>query len=272
MNKKLLLVVVILTALALTGSALALAPMGTPTAGLKTGQIRAGVDYSISQQDIKADWGDSYIEVWKNVQSNIFAANLGYGITDDWEVFTRLGAANAGFNEYTHENSTYDWDVSGNYDIFYGFGTKVTWAKQENIDWGALFQIHWLNSKNTWQNSGTTSAGEGTINWTQKETLKISSYEIQVAVGPTWKAGENISIYGGPFLHFLSGNAEYNYREVDDGSLADYEHDTIKLEQKSVFGGYVGAQFDLSKGASLYGEFQLTGDGWAFGTGLGWKL
>jgi hypothetical protein len=271
MNKK-LLAVVILTVLALTGSALALAPMGTPTAGLKTGQIRAGVDYSISQQDIKADWGDSYKEVWKDVQSNIFAANLGYGITDDLEVFGRLGAANAGFNEYTHDGSTYDWDVSGNYDIFYGFGTKATFAKQENIDWGALFQIHWLNSKDTWKDSGTMSDGEGTITWTEEETVKFSSYEIQVAVGPTWKASENVSIYGGPFLHFISGTAEYNWRETEDGSLSNYDHDTIKLEQKSKFGGYVGAQFDLGKGAAMYGEFQLTGAGWAFGTGLGWKL
>jgi hypothetical protein len=257
MNKKLLLGVVILVSLALTGSTLALAPMGPPTAGLKTGQFRAGVDYSYSEQDIQADWDTLYpTEVWPDVRSNLIAANIGYGIADNWEVFGRLGVADASFDEYTNDSGTYDWDVSGNYGFLFGFGTKVTFLQQENLDWGALFQMHWLNSKNTWKNS------------TEKETLEINAYEIQIAVGPTWKVAEGLSIYGGPFLQFIGGEADFSSNTEEDGLLKD----SPSLKQESELGGYVGAQWDFMQNTSLFSEFQLTGDAWGFGTGIGWKF
>jgi hypothetical protein len=76
MSKKLLLVVVILTALALAGSALAVAPMGPPTAGLKTGQFGVGVEYSYSSTDLKVDFDGVTVKT-DHVKSNMFSANLG---------------------------------------------------------------------------------------------------------------------------------------------------------------------------------------------------
>jgi hypothetical protein len=275
MNKKLLFVVVILTALALTGSALALAPMGTPTAGLKTGQFRAGVDYSFTQTDVEAEW-DGYDETMKDVQSNMVAANLGYGISDDWEVFARLGTANAEFDEVEVDGDTYDYDPAfeGYYGFLFGFGTKYTFYKQESLDWGVLFQMHWLNTKDSWSESGVYP-GEGEdpdISWTDKDELEINAYEIQIAAGPNWKVAEGFSVYGGPFFQFIGGDADYDWSEIEDGVVVDSGGESADLKEDSCFGGYVGAQWDFMQNTSLFGEFQFTGAGWTFGTGVGWKF
>ncbi len=246
MNKKLSLLAVVLVVVALTGSAaMALAPMGTPTAGLKQDQFRAGVDYSYSKMDIEGSGDDDY--TIKDFTSNGIWANLGYGIADSLEGFVRLGAANGDFDETDDSD---DIGYSGNYQFSWGFGTKLTfWQQQEKLDWGTLFQINFLNTEDD------VITGE-----VEKSTVKIKSYEIQVAVGPTWKASDNLSIYGGPFVHFLRGEVDFEGGDSDD------------LKEKSEFGGYVGTQADLTESTLLFGEFQYTGDGWAFGTGVGWKF
>jgi opacity protein-like surface antigen len=266
MKKRLLLVAVVLMVVALAGSAaLALAPMGPPTPGLKKGEFRVGFDYAYSEMDIKGSWSDDVIAAedylgvklprkFKDTQSNIFAANLGYGLMDGWEAFARLGAANL-------KND--DWEFSGDYGFLYGFGTKVTWAKQENLDWGALFQINWLKSKETF----TYTVDDEDVD----VDFKVKAYEIQIALGPTWKASDALSIYGGPFLHFLSGDV--------DASVAGTSLSLADIKQDSVFGGYVGAQLNIKPNPTevtnscyLFGELQFTGAGWAFGTGIGYKF
>jgi len=260
MNKRLLLVVVILTALALTGSALALAPMGPPTAGLKTGQFRAGADYSYSNLDFKLDWGSGEYTV-KDIKVNMISANIGYGLTDDWEGFVRLGVGNAAGEEEDFGSAT------GDYKFAWGLGTKYTFLKQENLDWGVLFQIGWLSTE--FSDSGVVPPdGESGYSW--KETYKLDMYDIEIAVGPTWKAAEGLSIYGGPFFNITRGNLDDDYVETPDTGYNGY--DSADVKEKSVFGGYVGAQWDFMQSASLFGEFQFTGAGWTFGTGVGWKF
>ena len=233
MNKKLLLVVVILTALALTGSALA-SPTGPPTAGLKTGQFRAGVEYAYSNGDMKLEG-----EKLDNVTSNMIFGNLGYGIMDDWEAFVRLGAADTKVDDILGSGVNFD----GDFKFAWGLGTKVTFLKQENLNWGALFQITWVKSEDT----------IGGVD------VEIDAYDMQIAVGPTWKLNDTLSIYGGPFAYFING-------DVDGAGL------TGDLEEDSAFGGYVGVEAALAENTSLFGEIQLTGSGWAIATGVSWKF
>ena len=268
MNMRILAVSVLLSAF-VCNSAFALAPMGPPTATLKTGHFRAGFDFSTSKTDIKAKWDNGDDELWKEIQSNLFAANIGYGICDDWEIFIRLGVANAEYDEVEFEGETIPADplFDGDYGFLFGLGTKVTWAKQENINWGALFQIHWLNA----EDSASADLGGG---FRLDLDQEIDLYEIQVAVGPTWNVNETLSIYGGPFFHFIAGDADLDTTTIDtsDGSVFDSSSSSADLEEDSCFGGYVGAQYELSTNASVYAEFQFTGDAWGFGTGVGWKF
>jgi len=53
------------------------------------------------------------------------------------------------------------------------------------------------------------------------------------------------------------------------------ERDTTILEggvDEASFGGYVGAEVYLDESCSLYGEYMLADDAWAFGTWIVWKF
>ena len=251
MEKRILLLVVFLMAAGLwSSSALALAPMGPPKASLEQGQFSAGVDYSFSEIDVEVS-GYGITFVGDDVESNMVFANLGYGIAPNVEAFLRLGVADAESEGF-----------SGDTEFAYGFGIKGTFAQEGDLVWGGLFQMSWMTSEDT----GTLVAYGHTFTGTQE----IDAYEIQIAVGPTYEM-EGLSVYGGPFLHFVGGNYDVSGSVAgpivnESGSLS------FDVEQESEFGGYIGAQFDINENTSCNIEYQLTGDASAIGAGIVWRF
>ncbi len=227
MNKKVLLTIVILAAIALISSvAVAMAPLGTPTADLKEGQFGVGVEYAYTNAQIRIE-GEG-----ERLKTNMFLANLGYGVMDDWKGFLRLGTGDARADHF-----------GGDYRFALGWGTKYTFWKEESIDWGALFQMDWLDSK------ADVSGADA----------RIKPYDYLIAVGPTYKLNEEVSIYGGPFLQWIRGHAEVG--DID-GSI----------KEKNLLGAYGGAQAIVCENTSVFGELQIYGTGWAIATGITWKF
>lgn len=218
--------------LGLSGTAMALGVLGPPTAGLKTGQWGVAAEYAFSDSDVDVEG-----VTLDGLESNVFLGQIGYGISDDWEIYGLIGAAD-------HECGDLD-PLDFGYDFAYGFGTKVTLAKDETLAWGALFEMGWRQ-------------GDDSL---YGVSVDVDYYEIFVAVGPTWKAAEGVRIYGGPFFYMLDG-------EIDT-SISGLSAD---LEEESNFGGYVGAEFDLCPNNALYVEYQFTGDMQTIGAGINWKF
>ncbi len=259
MNKTLLLAAA-LTAIVILGShALALSPMGIPISTPAQGEFRVSASYEFSDTDPQCSFRDGAttlandfgieLDDLENLQQNMVVADISYGLTNDWEAYVRLGGGNF-WNE--------DWDFGGDNGFIGGGGTKLTWLKQEAIDWGALFNINWSTSESTDRDKGDVE-------------LTIDAYEIQIAAGPVWKASDIVSVYGGPFAHYFSGDVEADA----DGN--DFSVAKLKLDWE--FGGYAGVQLDLKPdpgqiGNSYYifGEFQLTANAWGIGTGIGWRF
>ncbi|MFH1370739.1 MAG: hypothetical protein ABII09_05580 [Planctomycetota bacterium] len=225
--KKNALVVASLFVLAMTGSTLAWAPMGSPTTDLKQGQFRAGFEYAHSSTDFDVDFGGLTLSA-DNVKSDFFVANIGYGLLDDWEMFVRLGAANA--------EADYGFDL--------GFGTKVTVLRKEKFSLGVLFQANWFRSDDSVDGIDAT--------------LKV--YEIQFAAGPSYKLSDNISVFGGPFLHFIGGKLDIE------------GYDTYDVKEDAEIGDFVGLEAEVCRNTSLYGEFQLASGQWAVGSGINFKF
>jgi len=274
MEKKMLFLGVVVVGV-LCSAAFALAPMGPPIPTLKQGQWSAAGEYGYSKMDLQADakWsvtgpvaesGKESTTI-KDFKSSMFFANLGYGVSDNWEAFVRLGAADVKME---------DW-FDGGYGFAWGFGTKVSFLKQDSITWGGLFQMTWFNpGDDKMTDTETFAVGEGQENVTISGKGEVDWSEIQIAVGPTWQTG-NLCIYGGPFLHFLNGD----YDEKLTGTLTNpgdvISKATADIKQDSEFGGYVGAQCDLGnwiQNASWNADLQFTGDAWAFATGVIWRL
>ena len=242
-NVMYLLSVVVVVAGLLSSSALALTPLGPPKAGLKREQHSLGFVFASSEMDLEVS-GYGLSETLPDIESKTYLARLGYGLSDGCELYTLVGLS---------DSSAEGFD--GSSELAWGFGTKLTVAEKDSVTWGVVFQMVSLSSE------GSVSGDVPGFGW-QTIDLDIQVFDIQIAFGPTYTQ-EGFSIYGGPFLHFVDGDFEVSL--LGESGTAD-------IEQKSEFGGYIGAQLDLAESSSLFIEYQMTGDASAIAGGLVWRF
>jgi len=195
--------------------------------------------------------------------------------------------ANAEFDkvDWSDEAVDSEWGFDGDYGFAYGFGTKYTfWEQMEGLTWGVLFQMKWINSEDTLNGAWSEAVGEGVYEvGSYRCDVDLDYYEMQIALGPTWQAMEGLCVYGGPFLHIVSGDLDdkcsETWAEFDNpggtgtpltGPFTDYDKESSDLEEESTFGGYVGTQIDVTAQMKAFAELMFTGDAWGFGVGAGW--
>ncbi len=291
MQKRILVLTLASVALGLyCSAALAGSPMGPPRA--LVGHHRWVVDFEYAHQ--KIDLGtcgqctEAYDPLWwdnpftssarfkiKDLKSDMFFGSLGYGVRENVDVFVRLGVADAkdqiGPIEFTGTcpYCEHYFDFNGGGGFAWGFGTKATFCQKGNLSWGGLFQVTWVDpgrSSLSWQNPKDPVerlSGKMELDWR----------EIQIATGPTWQVRDGLCIYGGPFWLFVRGDLDIKgswFLDVPEpqGRLI-CSHD---VTEESEFGGYCGALWDVVRNASLYAEYQFTGDAWGIGLGCIWRL
>jgi hypothetical protein len=276
MEKKIALFTVVLIILTVSNSAaLALSPMGPPKALLGLDRWDIGIEYSHQSMDLDAVGRVTetmpefdFVIARKDkhnvndLKSNIIMGKAGYGINDNWDAFVRLGLADAkgGIEHIFPDNAAPDEykGFDGGFGLGWGIGTRATFWQDDVLSWGGLFQITWLEP----DDSSISLAGDPEFSG----KAEIDIREVQIAVGPTWRADDNIRIYGGPFLHFVDGDLDISGRTVDMGTEIFMET-SGEVEEESQFGGYVGAHLDVDENTSCFIELQLTGDAWGFGIG-----
>jgi len=247
MDKRILILAAVLMAVGLCGSpALALDMMGRPSAGLSQGQWGVGVDYTFSDMDLDLDGKGGTIPniTHPDVQMSKVYANLGYGVMDCWNVFLRGGLARA----ETDSIGGVTGDIEmGSTEFAWGFGTKATVYEQDpNLVWGGLFQMSFANESQERVSSPIMTG----------QSIEIN--EMQVAAGPTWTPRKGMSLYGGPFYHWVDGS-------VESMGVRQYSIDTEK------YGVYGGAEFRINENASFNAELLYTGDAVAFGASFLYK-
>jgi hypothetical protein len=252
----------------------ALETLGPPAAGLMKGQCSIGVDYSYSEVDI-----DLYNSVWKDSDGdsykydtihikgytlNIVTANLGYGITDNVEGFLRLGAG----APKDMKGDVYDGTgkIMGDTGFAIGFGTKATFWEKDNLKLGGIFQFGWSKPN-----------GAAKINWGSDDEPDVWHYsadlrltEIQLAVGPTYKLADWISIYGGPFLRYIDGHMKVKGHDPTDPTYS--EKFVSDIREANYFGGFLGTQVELIKKVPFNFEWQHTATDDTIAMNLIWKF
>jgi len=253
-------------------AAFALDPMGPPTADLRQGQFEEGIEYSYGTMDLKLkdgiwieqldgvfyDAGNADSLTLKNFKTNKAYFNLGYGIIDGLDAFLRLGATTATFGDSIWEDAE---EFDNNADFTVGCGIKATFYEDDNLKLGGLFQASWAEF------DGRLSAAH----WAAADLVEMSIAEIQVAVGPTYKLTDNISIYGGPFFHFVVGDLDDEFSEASDGSILTSKY-SWDVDESSNFGGYIGAKVDIAEDLSFNIEYQHTESADALSAGLIWRF
>lgn len=258
MNRKSVAVIGLLCFLCSTS--LAMAPVGPPTAGLKAEQWSVGFDYAYTEIDFDVDWSSSHASgiadsEGKDVKSDAYLARFGYGISDDWEFYGFLGIADA---RGEVEGSDISGDFDSGHDFSGGFGTKWTFLKDEGLSWGLVYQMLWGQGDDSGY-ADLTPLGFGSA---EKVDLNLESFDIVLAVGPTYEMGD-WRIYGGAGLYYFDTDIEI--RRLDT-TVVDGEAD------EAYFGGYIGAQFDLAENTFLSVEYFNAGDASGIGANIGWKF
>ena len=253
-------------------AALALDPMGPPTADLRQGQFEEGIEYSYGTMDLKLndgtwieqldgvfyDSGNADSLTIKNFKTNKAYFNLGYGIIDGLDVFLRLGATTATFGDSIWEDAE-KFENHANFTV--GCGIKATFYEHDNLKLGGLFQANWTEF------DGQLNAAH----WAAADFVEMSVTEIQVAVGPTYKLADHISIYGGPFFHFVVGDLDDEFNEVSGGGLLTSKY-SWDIDESLIFGGYIGAQVDIAENFSFNIEYQQTAAADALSAGFVWRF
>jgi hypothetical protein len=251
--------------------------VGPPTAELKKGQWSGGFDYSYSSQGLDktrlegtyAKAGDPTVSTstklkFKELETQRYYGTIGYGIDDWWELNVSLGIADVKdtYKQVGTSDTAYH-DINFDNDFAWGLGTKVTFARSPKIDWGVAVQMNWLDTSLSYD---TTSGGT-----VYKRTPSLSTYDLLVAVGPTVDMG-GWKLYGGPFYYYLNGDLDSTVIRYDSGVLRFIDQESGDLRAKDNFGGFIGAQVDLTNSIACTLEFSAQQNGWGLGTGIAWKF
>ena len=123
--------------------------------------------------------------------------------------------------------------------------------------------MNWLDTS-----LGYDTTSGGTV---YKRTIDFSTYDLLVAVGPTVDMG-GWKLYGGPFYYYLNGDLDSKVTRYDSGVLRFVDKESGDLRAKDNFGGYIGAQVDLTDSIVWTAEVSAIQNGWGFGTGIACKF
>jgi hypothetical protein len=181
------------------------------------------------------------------------------GLSDATDDMTEDLAAGGDGNKYT--------GMECGHGFAYGLGARATFWQEGDIVWGGLVQILWENPS---EGDIDLTSSASAVNPPDASRLsgdaEIDLQEIQVAVGPTVQL-QGFSVYGGPFLHFVTGDLDVEVTGKDS-SLTD---NRVKLSQdireECEFGFFAGGQGEVDADTSWFVEFQITGDAWGIGIG-----
>lgn len=268
------LLAVLLAACICNSRAFSMDVMGPPTAENEQGWFDVGIEYSYTQMDLDLhngtyidyldgafyDWGDALDITLKDLKINRTYARIGYGIADNAEIFLRLGGLNAKFGDSIWEDSEeFDSDV----EFAAGAGVKLTFYEENNLKLGGLFQF-------------STASFDGQLespNWLTSDFVEVDMAEAQIALGASGKINENLMIYGGPFLHIVGGEIRDNASDLSTDPAGVFTSEfNWDIKQRSVFGGFFGAQISFAEQYKINLEYQQTADASAFGMGLIFKF
>ncbi|MBN2130004.1 MAG: hypothetical protein JW741_10930 [Sedimentisphaerales bacterium] len=273
MNQLLLVGAVLATAI-LGSTAFGGAPIGPPMALMGEGQWGIGIEFGMEEMDLSAagtltetsglfsDASDELFDV-EDLESNMIFGNLAYGVCDNWDVYLRLGAANAEDDVRTGPGET-PLTFDGSYGFAWGVGSRATFCRSGAWSFGGVLQVTWVDpGDDSYSGSGdrdglpSTWAGDIDMDYWQTQVGLAAIYQVDL-----W------SVWVGPFLQFVDGDLDVSENWEEVGGINSGTIDaSMDLKQESEFGVLFGASYDISTEWNLWVEGQWSDDSWLFGIG-----
>lgn len=245
-------------------NALAVGFLGSPNAEIGAGRWSFDYSYSYSSQDTDKQTANydmvgigsgTFKMKLKDFNLQRHYATIGYGLDENWDIYVSLGVADLKTQgkDYGDPNG-FEWGMNYDNTFAWGWGTRYTFARQDNIAWGAAFQMNWLDTDLKKNYAGGDS-----------NKYSIETYDILVSAGPTVDFG-GWKVYGGPFYYYLNGDYENKYTNTS-GALAYIEKSDIRADQN--WGAFIGSIFDLGQNCKWTVEYSTTGKAWGVASGIG---
>ncbi len=239
MKKKVLAVAFLAMFMYVSGTVMALDPLGPPVSELMPQQWSFGVEHVRS--DMEGDWnvGGSTGQ-FSGLSWEKTYAKFSMGAMENVDVFLRAGLGQV----ETQDNGPIDAD-NGDQDLAWGWGAKATIMEKNDVKWGVIFQMSWA---------------ESTIDAEPGDAEEVDFDEIQLAFGGATMIREDLCFYGGPFLYWF------------DGEYKEQGNPTIDLEEDDMLGAFAGVNWHISGNTHLNLEFQYACDATAVAGGITWMF
>jgi hypothetical protein len=264
----------------LAAAAQAGAPMGPPMALLGEGHWGLGGEYGYESMDLKA-FGtvteaipglfiDSYAQLAdvRDLASHMFFGTIAYGICDNWDIFVRVGAANAQDDVvlFDPNNPRLVGDrigFDGGFGLAWGAGARATFCRSGPWSFGGLGQVTWFRpGKSDFTLTGFTLPDESLAG-----DMQLDYWQAQISLAVALQV-DTLSLWAGPFLQFVDGDldidADFFVGELPVGTVDA----SLDLKESSQFGGHFGANWKMADQLHFWGEGQITSDSWLVGVGL----
>ena len=254
------------------------APMGLPGAIVGEGRWAIGAEYGREQGDVDAfgrvdevflnDSSFFWTQPFEinDLTSNMIFGTLAYGICDNWDIFARVGAADAkdkivALAADTDALERQD-DFEGSFGLAWGAGTRATFCRAGPWSFGGLMQVTWFRPGNS-----DFSVADPLIpdeSWVGD--VKLSYWQAQASLAAAYQI-DKWRLWAGPFLQFVRGDMDFNGRAVLDGAGVSTIRWTSNLQESSEIGAHFGVNWELSDLFDLWVEGQITADSWLVGIG-----
>lgn len=256
------------------------APMGPPMATLGEGHWGFGGEYGYESMDLRAFgtiteavpglFVDSFAQLAdvEDLTSNMFFGTIAFGICDNWDVFARVGAADAQDDVllFDPNNPGMVGDrigFDGGFGLAWGAGTRATFCRSGPWSFGGLAQVTWFRPGE----SDFTLTGFIAPDESLAGNMELKYWQAQISLAAAYQI-DTLSLWAGPFLQFVQGDldidSDFLVGELPVGTVDG----SLDIEESSQVGAHFGANWKMADQLHLWGEGQITGDSWLVGIGF----
>jgi len=255
------------------------APMGPSIATLHEGQWSLGGEFAHEKSDLEAfgitmesHEGDSttaYSQSFEieGLETDMLFATLAYGFCDNWNVFVRVGAADAQDDVILHPETRASGEdrfgFNGDMRFAWGAGARATFCRSGPWTFGGLVQVTWFDPGDSdFEYGNPSDAVEGAVSG----DASIDYWQTQVALAVACQI-DTWTLWAGPFLQYVEGDFDLDGQIVlDNEGVGRFDCDA-DIEESSQLGVQFGANWDFTNRWNLWAEGQVTGDSWLVGIG-----
>lgn len=216
------------------------------TVSREAGGLNTAVGYWYHEDKLKN--GSEY-----TIRQNEVYSQVSYGGNNRWEIYGRIGVSDLKiFNAFSSSNAatiTSNSDFTENWKLFGALGAKGFLPVGKILGIGAFLQGTYYFNNFTGDVAGTNGSAPFTAD------LKVQNmWDVNLGIGFQATVPYGIKLYAGPYIYYSEA------RVCLSANIPGMEFGTgnVLLKNKTIAGGFIGADIPLAKGFHLNIEGQYS--------------